>query len=261
MLTGAAFGIVFLYLLDAGQEALAGQGRRPTGPVILGDDGGLGPFRTSVGRIPIAPLGEVEVGPPGRSAANPETGGSNKPRQSGGSGDALTPPPQRPLGLAMDSSPTYGGTGGFEGLPIPNGGGTGGFKGLPKNQQSGSGSGIAGKRLEPQGPVSSGETVPLQAPEPVDLPQLLLVLVRVTSQSNAVSVEGKAISQSLIEQHAVADSVVDMRYQAVPGFEMRTELNLPASANSCSDGNHAQGRFSINQQPHHWHGANHDRIG
>lgn len=223
MLTGAAFGIVFLYLLDAGQEALAGQRRRPTGPVILGDDGELGPFRTSVGRIPIAPLGEVEVGPPGRPAANPERGGSNPPRQGGGSGDVLSPPRQL-VGLRGDFTPGYSGSGGFEGLP--------------NQQASGSGRGIAAKKPEADDPIGTNDpgtprgTGPLETPEPVGLPQLLLVLVRVTSQSNAISVEGKAISQSLIDQHAVADSVVDMRYQAVPGFEMRSELNLPGLANS-----------------------------
>jgi len=226
VLTGAAFGIVFLYLLDAGQEALAGQRRRPTGPVILGDDGGLGPFRTSVGRIPIAPLGEVDVGQPGRPAANPETGGSNQPRASGGSGDPLATPRQ-PVGLSVEPSPNYGGSRGFEGLPI--------------NGPSSSGSGIAPKKYQPNNPetpsspgipgISRGTTIP-ESPDPHDLPQLLLVLVRVTSQSNAASVEGKAISQSLIDQHSVVDSVVDMRQQALPGFEMRSELYLPASANS-----------------------------
>ena len=234
MLTGAAFGIVFLYLLDAGQEALAGQRRRPTGPVILGDDGELGPFRTSVGRIPIAPLGDVEVGQPGRSATNPETGGLNQPRQTDGSGEGLAPPPRRPIGLAQYPSPGYGGSGGFEGLSIQQPSGSG--RGLAAKQigptESGtfSGRGIAGRQVEPTGlgpvPPSVNEL------EPVGLPQLLLVLVRVNSQSNAISVEGKAISQSLIDQHAVADSVVDMRYQAVPGFEMRSELNLPGLANS-----------------------------
>ena len=218
MLTGAAFGIVFLYLLDAGQEALAGQRRRPTGPVILGDDGGLGPFRTSVGRIPIAPLGEVEVGQPGRPAPNPETGGGNQPRQTGGSGDGLAPAPQRPIGLAQNPSPGYGGSGGFEGLPI--------------QQPSGSGRGLAAKQIGPTDPGTGRGAASDDPLEPVGLPQLLLVLVRVTSQSNAISVEGKAISQSLIDQHAVADSVVDMRYQEVPGFEMRSELNLPGFANS-----------------------------
>ena len=234
MLTGAAFGIVFLYLLDAGQEALAGQRRRPTGPVILGDDGELGPFRTSVGRIPIAPLGDVEVGQPGRSATNPETGGLNQPRQTDGSGEGLAPPPRRPIGLAQYPSPGYGGSGGFEGLSIQQPSGSG--RGLAAKQigptESGtfSGRGIAGRQVEPTGlgpvPPSVNEL------ELVGLPQLLLVLVRVNSQSNAISVEGKAISQSLIDQHAVADSVVDMRYQAVPGFEMRSELNLPGLANS-----------------------------
>ncbi len=220
MLTGAAFGIVFLYLLDTGLEAFAGQRSRPTGPVILGDDGALGPFRTSVGRIPIAPLGDVEVGSAGQSAMSPGTGSGNQPRQSGGSGDALTPPPQRPIGLARDPSPNYGGTGGFEGLPI--------------RSPSGSGSGIAAKKLDPdpRDPGSPRDNVPVETLEPVNLPQMLLVLVRVTSQSNAISVEGKAISQSLIDQHAVADSSVDMRDQVVPGFEMRSELYLPAFAHS-----------------------------
>lgn len=58
------------------------------------------------------------------------------------------------------------------------------------------------------------------------------MLVRVTSQSSASSVEGKAISESLIKQYSVTDSLVDLRHQAVPGFKMRTELYLPASANS-----------------------------
>ena len=217
MLTGAAFGIVFLYLLDAGQEALAGQRRRPTGPVILGDDNGLGPFRTSVGRIPIAPLGEVEVGPPGQPATNPEIGSSKPSRQGGGSGDVLSPPKQL-VGLSGDFTPSYGGSGGFDGLPNP--------------QPSGSGRGIAARKLGLNDPGTTRQTVPLQTLEPVELPQLLLVLVRVTSQNTAVSVDGKAISQSLIDQYAVADSVVDMRYQTEPGFEMRSELFLPALANS-----------------------------
>jgi hypothetical protein len=217
VLTGAAFGIVFLYLLDAGQEALAGQRRRPTGPVILGDDNGLGPFRTSVGRIPIAPLGEVEVGPPGQPAANPEIGSSKPPRQGGGSGDVLSPPKQL-VGLSGDFTPSYGGSGGFDGLQNP--------------QPSGSGRGIAARKLGLNDPGTTRPTVPLQTLESVELPQLVLVLVRVTSRNTAVSVDGKAISQSLIDQYAVADSVVDMRYQTEPGFEMRSELFLPALANS-----------------------------
>jgi hypothetical protein len=217
VLTGAAFGIVFLYLLDAGQEALAGQRRRPTGPVILGDDNGLGPFRTSVGRIPIAPLGEVEVGPPGQPATNPEIGSSKPSRQGGGSGDVLSPPKQL-VGLSGDFTPGYGGSGGFDGLP--------------NQQPSGSGRGIAARKLGLNDPGTTRQTVPLQTLEPVELPQLLLVLVRVTSRNTAVSVDGKAISQSLIDQYAVADSVVDMRYQTEPGFEMRSELFLPALANS-----------------------------
>jgi len=52
VLTGAAFGIVFLYLLDAGQQAFAGQRQRSGGPMEGPADDGLGKFRTSVGRIP-----------------------------------------------------------------------------------------------------------------------------------------------------------------------------------------------------------------
>ena len=60
MLTGAAFGIVFLYLLDSGAQAFAAQ-RGPGGPIGGPIDDGLGRSRTSVGQIRITPLGEVEV--------------------------------------------------------------------------------------------------------------------------------------------------------------------------------------------------------
>ena len=243
VLTGAAFGIVFLYLLDAGQQALAGQ-RRPTGSVILGDDGGLGPFRTSVGRIPIAPIGEVEVGQTGRSTANPGTDGNIQPPQTPGSGDALAPT-RRPIGLAHDPSPGYGGSRGFEALPnaqpsASGNGGSQGFEGLPIINPSASGSGIASTTPttnkdtsnKPAIPSRTTEEVPADPLEPVELPTMFLVLVRVTSQSNASSVDGKAISQSLINQHSVTDSMIDMRDQTLPGFEMRSELYLPASANS-----------------------------
>ena len=180
-----------------------------------------------MGRIPIAPLGEVEVGQSGRLAANPETGGNSEPPPTGGSSDAFAPAPRRQLGVGQDSALGYGGSRGFDGLP--------------SDQPSGSGSSSSSKTLQPNGPGTPGTPAtggnprgqsPSDALEPVELPQLLLVLVRVTSKSNAISVEGKAISQSLIDQHAVANSVVDMRYQTVPGFEMRSELFLPASASS-----------------------------
>ena len=252
MLTGAAFGIVFLYLLDAGQAALAGGLSRPTGPVTLGDDGGLGPFRTSSGRISIAPLGDVEVGLGGASGPTPATGGSIQAPQAGGSGNALNPANQ-PIGLGLDSSsgsrgvqapplaqdfaPAYRGSRGFEGLPIP--------------QPSELGRGIVTNPLapnefvptkvvpndpnnpdNPDNPEGPPEREPADLPGTNEVPQMLLVLVRVTSQSDATSVDGKAISQSLINQHSVADSVVDMREQTLPGFEMRSELYLPATANS-----------------------------
>ena len=252
MLTGAAFGIVFLYLLDTGQAALAGLRSRPTGPVILGDDGGLGPFRTSTGRISVAPLGDVEVGQAGAPAAIPETGGSNLPRASGGSGNALNPANQRGgLGLdssaptravlapplSQDASPAYRGSRGFEALPTPepsesgrvivqNNGAPNPFvpnKFIPNNPSDPN---------DPNDPDGPPDREPSDLPGTNEVPQMLLVLVRVTSQSDASSVDGKAISQSLINQHSVADSVVDMREQTLPGFEMRSELYLPATANS-----------------------------
>ena len=229
MLTGAAFGIVFLYLLDSGQQAFAGQGRRPYGPVDLGDDGALGPFRTSVGRIPIAPLGEVEVGPSGPGAQGPGTGGGTPAPAAGGSGDPLVQPRAR-AGLAVEPSPSYGGSGGFDGLPIGAGPPSG--SGIRVQNKASEGPGTPGSPAAPGTPGTPGQPRERGSPQPLDLPQLLLVLVRVNSQSNAVSVEGQAISQSLIDQHAVADSVVDMRFQNLPGFEMRSELALPATARS-----------------------------
>jgi hypothetical protein len=232
VLTGAAFGIVFLYLLDAGQ-ALAGQGVRASGGVDLGDDGGLGPFRTSVGRIPIAPLGEVEVGQSGLAAARVAAGGSELPKQAGGSGGDAMGQPRRPVGLGLEPSPNYGGSSGYQDLPF--------------SQTSARGSGIAPEQqlpnapeeqpnspeVQPNNPVTpTPEVTPSKRQEEVELPQLMLVLVRTTSQSGAISVEGKAISQSLIGQNSMTDCLVDMRSQALPGFEMRSELYLPASAES-----------------------------
>jgi hypothetical protein len=220
VLTGAAFGIVFLYLLDAGQQALAGQGRRPGGPVGLDGEGNLGPFRTSVGRIPIAPLGEVEVGQAGHPAPSPEAGASTL-AGPGGADSGPFSPPRLPADLEIGPSPRYAGLGNAE--PIQNN------SAYFPNGILRPGSGQTINPLTPQGPSQNPIPEPVK---PTDLPQLLLVLVRVNSESNARSVEGKAISESLINQYAVNDSRVDMRYQSIPGFEMRSELNLPASAYS-----------------------------
>jgi hypothetical protein len=222
VLTGAAFGLVFLYMLDSGMQALAGQGRRPTGPVGLGDDGNLGPFRTSAGKIPIAPLGEVEVGPAGRPAQAPEIGSPTLAAPDGGSGGGFAPP-RLPSGLELGPSPNYGGLGSSDGLQLRSPS----FPSLTANPlPPGSRAIIPGTPLPPDFEPPPGTVVP------TDLPQLLLVLVRVNSQSNARSVEGKAISESITNQHGVNDSRIDMRLQSIPGFEIRSELVLPGSAYS-----------------------------
>lgn len=222
VLTGAAFGLVFLYLLDSGMQALAGQGRRPSGPVGLGDDGNLGPFRTSVGQIPIAPLGEVEVGQPGPPAQAPEIGSPTLATPDGGGGGGFTPP-RLPSDLELGPSPTYGGLGRSDGVQL----GSPSFPALTANPLP-----PGSRAIVPSTPPPPGFEPPPGTVVPTDLPQLLLVLVRVNSQSNARSVEGKAISESLTNQHGVNDSKIDMRLQSIPGFEIRSELVLPGSAYS-----------------------------
>ena len=181
-----------------------------------------------MGRIPIAPLGEVEVGQPPRSLANPDLGSSIQPNQSAGGGDGLKAP-NPPIGLNQDASPGYGGFGGFQGFANGGSSGTGGG-GLSRVTPFTPF--IPSSPLSPFSPEINPTPSPPETPEPPELPKLMLVLVRVTSQSNASSVDGKAISKSLVDQHSVVNSLLDLRDQPLPGLELRSELYLPGTANS-----------------------------
>ena len=216
MLTGAAFGIVFLYLLDAGQQAFAGQ-RRPGAPIGGPIDDGLGDFRSSVGQIRIAPLGEVEIGQP-----------NGQPKGSGNDGETLRPVPtvggglpQRPyVGPAneTDQSPRYQGYAGSGDF----GGGGGGNRG-----------GGGGGGSDPVNPDNPPVVPPVVPPnDNKELPKLVLVLVRATSQSNSRSIDGKSISESIVNQFGIKNSNVNMTYQPIPGLEVRSDLFLPGSAYS-----------------------------
>ena len=162
-----------------------------------------------MGRIPIAPLGEVEVGQPPRSLANPDLGSSIQPNQSAGGGDGLKAP-NPPIGLNQDASPGYGGFGGFQGFANGGSSGTGGG-GLSRVTPFTPF--IPSSPLTPFSPEINPTPSPPETPEPPELPKLMLVLVRVTSQSNASSVDGKAISKSLVDQHSVVNSLLDLRDQ------------------------------------------------
>jgi hypothetical protein len=230
VLTGAAFGIVFLYLLDAGQQAFAGQRQRSGGPMEGPADDGLGKFRTSVGRIPISPLEDVAVGLGGAPATGSGQAEPLKGLASGGSGSD----PGGGLGFRPDP----GGTNLFAATPGNQGGpdanrliASAEGPPLSDSQQPQIGTNPQ-PSISPPGP---SPTVPDPGPDPIgskDLPKLLLVLVRVTSESTSRSVDGKALSDSIIHQFGVRDSSVNLQNQPVPGLEVRSDLALPGSAYS-----------------------------
>ena len=233
MLTGAAFGIVFLYLLDSGQQALAGQRRRTGGPIDAPVDGELGRFRTSVGRIPISPLEEVAVGgPPAKGSgqaepikALPSVGGGSDLR--GGMG----------FRSGEEGSNLFAATPGNQGTPSSNrliASAEGPPIGNNQKQQIGTNNqGIITAPAPAPRVTTPADFNPGESPiESKDLPKLLLVLVRVTSESTSRSIDGKAISESFINQFGVKDSSVDIQHQPVPGLEVRSDLVLPGSAYS-----------------------------
>ena len=234
MLTGAAFGIVFLYLLDSGQQAFAGQRGRPGGPIDGTADDGLGKFRTSIGRIPISPLEDVAVGLGGAPATGSGQAEPLKALSSGGGGSD----PRGGLGFRPgQGSNLFADTPGNQGAPGSNRL-IASAEGSPLNYTQQQLTGANPKQTVP--PQITPPTLPSPprinpidpSIESKDLPKLLLVLVRVTSESTSRSVDGKAISDSIINQFGVKDSSVDIQKQPVPGLEVRSDLLLPESAYS-----------------------------
>ncbi len=70
MLTGAALGILLIYLLD--QAVAAELGPRRRGPIEGPSEIEISPFRSAAGRINVAPLEEIELGGvPGRRPPPP----------------------------------------------------------------------------------------------------------------------------------------------------------------------------------------------
>ncbi|MFN5117934.1 MAG: hypothetical protein ACK5JJ_07525, partial [Cyanobacteriota bacterium] len=93
VLTGAALGVVLVYMLEEAAAAMASP--RRAGPLNDPGDGDPGNFLGGAGRIRIRPLEELEPTPLGRRAEGP--GGSGDGGRRGGIG-----------GGAPDSGPSRG---------------------------------------------------------------------------------------------------------------------------------------------------------
>jgi hypothetical protein len=87
VLTGAALGILLIYLLD--QAVAAELGPRRRGPIEGPSEIEISPFRSAAGRINVAPLEEIELGGvPGR---RPPLRTGDDPGPAGGGGGGAPP--------------------------------------------------------------------------------------------------------------------------------------------------------------------------
>jgi Ca2+-binding RTX toxin-like protein len=205
VLTGAALGIVLLYMLE---DALAGTGQAPRGIAPLEDpgDGDLGQFGRSVGRIPINPLAELELDqsdrPPRRmgtaeAPVTPASGGSNNPE--------FNPSSQRQnlttLGLSRK-------------LTEPN------FYG---GANAGSGNNLQEPAENPVTQEENPEEVRVAADK---FPELMMVVVHTSASSSSRSLYGKAINSQHARQVGIENSTMDVRKASAPSLELRSDRKL-----------------------------------
>ena len=232
VLTGAALGILLIYMLDEAVAAVSAP--RRGGAVEPADDLDLGPFRSNVGKIDIAPLEDLElglveapraagIGSPSDPAAGAGGGGGAVPLSGGG---GLSRSPRS--AFASDPSPVEGSRP-LSPPPVASGGGYA-LGALPMEQR------IVEIIRIPQPPPIVPPTPP--GPEPLiakDLPEVMLVLVRSFSQNSGRSVEGKAFSDQLLNQHGVEYSRIDLRQADGVNFQILSERNLQGSGGSDLD--------------------------
>ena len=234
VLTGAALGVMLVYMLEEAASAMGSPRRSGR----LGDPGGGDPgnFLGGAGRIRILPLDELEPTPLGRRAQAP---GSSAP--GGGRGGIAAGVP--------DSGPSR----------FPRfGGSPGPFRGGSPVGASGGDVPISGPSFRPQPPPVPPRP-PAPGPDPLDpivppvppgpppepppppptpptppagrekLPEMLLVVVNTSSNNATRSLQGKAASITEGDQHGIENSLLDLR-AGTPGLELRSHRLLAGSA-------------------------------
>ncbi|MEB3332520.1 MAG: calcium-binding protein [Synechococcaceae cyanobacterium] len=220
VLTGAALGILLLYLLDEAMAALSPP--RGAGPVEGFETSDPGPFRTAVGRIQVAPLEQLELGAVG---GRPRLGGGSAPELPP-SGVSVTAPPARPPLAAVARAPqsVLGAVGVSPFAVLPSG---------------------AGGRASPS-PAPPPTPTPPSPPSPPDpdpptpplsrqLPQMVLVLVRTDDQSTSRALDSRADSSQTLRQHGIESSTIDLQQARGASLEVLSDRRVQGSALSLQD--------------------------
>jgi len=209
VLTGAALGVLLLYLVE---EGLAGTGQALRGGRF--DDPGIddsGRLRAKAGGISIRPLDSVDVDAETRRA---KAFGSEfqTPPAAGLSGAFQEPAAELPQLPGTTAGQAFGGS--------RNGGSP-----LPASRSGG---------LQPGGLQPGGDD-PIQPeppPTPVNpLPQLVLVVVRTVSSASSRTVEGKAVSDQNATQVGIENTLLDLRAAAAgQGLRLDSDRTLQSFA-------------------------------
>jgi hypothetical protein len=217
VLTGAALGMVLLYLVE---DALASVGA--TGPIggPLQDpgEGDPGSLSTTAGRIQIRPLENLglgfDEGPAQAFASGPGPGLA----AMGGKGG---PSPLAGAQSSQESLRPLAGSGGG------GGGGGGGSGGGGGGGSSGGGSSNPDAPPEPPGPPGPPDP---PSPTNTDLPQLMLVVVRTYGSSGSRSIEGRAENSQYATQVGIENTLLDLRASGAPALELRSDRTLQSFA-------------------------------
>lgn len=238
VLTGFAFGILLIYLLE--ESAVAAGQPQGAGPLEETDPVDLGPFRARVGDIPITPLEEIDLSSLGFGktadtgagqgpALQPGGGGGGVPAGGGNRSSGEAPIPSRPS------------------LPPDNGGGDNGFLPLSRSSSAAGGGGVPPVLPPATQPPPASEAPPPSPPppepppqsptaEPIPvlrrLPQVVLVVVRTEGATATRAIEGLAQSIQTPTQHGIEASSIDLREAGGLTFEMLCDRNLTGAAYS-----------------------------
>ena len=229
VLTGAALGIMLLYLVEeaaaAGMPSRGGAVEDP-GPLDLGE------MEARPGRIRAAPLQEWDVDPGPLARPEPLSNAPGAPAAPGVSGGGPS------VGIAPRLPPFSSADPGFGSSALPpfSGGGGGGGGGFSNDQPA-----LSPTAPSPSVPVAlpgpAGPGSPRSDPTSPDLrsgplPQVVLVLVRTNSGAISRTVEGLAQASAELRQQGIRDSLLDLRQARIPQLEIQSERILPSMASS-----------------------------
>ena len=216
MLTGAALGIMLLYLTE---EALA-SGLRPSvgGRLDQPVDQDPGRLNARAGRLAILPLDNVDIGfdSPRPQAFGSAAAALAQPAAANNSASGGFPGSGLQLSAPVATLPFVAAING-DIIPFGGGGGGGGVTPAP----------VVPDSPDPVDPLPPGPPVPPTPPIPTGrLPQMLLVVVRTAGSANSRTIDGQAQSDQGARQVGIENSQLDLRKAAAPSLEVLSTRTL-----------------------------------